>query len=139
MNQSNLVYLLFLFVMLLTRCDNIDLTVDCAECYQNEPEWGDIFVDVTINDENQYVPIIIYRGEFENNDIEYIDTAYESEYIIDVPLNLYYSVKAEYIVGSDTIYAIDGDKIKTKLNTEDCDQECYVIKGGNFDVRLKEF
>jgi len=139
MKNKILIALVFFSTTLFLKCDNVDFTVDCAECYQEEPLWGDIYVQLTINDENNFVPLVIYRGDFENNDIEYVDTAFEEEYYIDVPLNKYYAVKAEYLVGSDTIYAIDGDEIKTKLNTEDCDQECYVIKGGNFDVRLKNF
>lgn len=137
----NCIKIIFLFIISLTfiKCGNIDLTVDCAECYQEEPNWGDIYVQVTINDENNFVPLVIYRGNFEDNDIEWVDTAYEEEYYLDVPINKFYSVKAEYIAGSDTIYVIDGDEIKTKLNTEDCDVDCYVIKGGNFDARLKNF
>lgn len=125
--------------ILFFKCDNVDFNFDCDECYQEEPLWGDIYVQLTINDENDFVPLVIYRGSVEDNNIEYVDTAFEEEYYLDVPLNKYYAVKAEYLEGSDTIYAIDGDEIKTKLNTDDCDQECYVIKGGNFDVRMKKF
>ena len=35
-------------------------TVDCAECYQDKPEWGRLNVTLTINNENPYVPLVIY-------------------------------------------------------------------------------
>jgi hypothetical protein len=124
-------------IIIFFQCDKIDFQVDCSECYQIEPDWGELYVRVTINDENEYVPLVIYRGNFENDDIEYIDTAYEKDYYLDVPLNKFYSVIAEYISGQDTICAVDGDKIRTKKNYDDCDEECYIVKGGVIDVRLK--
>ena len=30
-------------------------------------------------------------------------------------------------------------KIKTKLITEECDVDCYIIRGGDIDVRLKDY
>ena len=129
--------LLIGFIAISFQCDKIELHVDCSDCYQIEPEWGDLFVKLTINDENDFVPLVIYRGNIENDDIEYIDTAYYKEYYLQVPLNKYYSVMAEYISGQDTICAVDGDKIRTKKNYDDCDEECYIVKGGIIDVRLK--
>lgn len=112
-------------------------TVDCSECYQTEPDTGDIKVDITINDQNPSIPLIIYKGDIDNNNIEYIDTAFSSPYYLDVPIGKYYSVKAKYKVNEKTIIAIDGDKIKTKKVTDSCDEDCYIIKGGDIDARLK--
>ena len=130
-------YLMIIFFLSFSlQCDKIELAIDCSECYQIAPEWGEIYVQVTINDENNFVPLIIFIGNVEDYDIEYIDTAYGKDYYLEVPLNRYYSVMAEYISGYDTICAVDGDEIKIKKNTEDCDEECYIIKGGQIDVRL---
>jgi len=54
-------------------------------------------------------------------------------------LNEYYSVKAEYNLGEKTIYAVDGDKIKTKFVTETCDLDCWIITGGIINTKLKDF
>lgn len=111
---------------------------DCSTCYQDEPVMGPLTIYVTINAENHKVPLVIYRGDIESNVIEYIDTVSYEEYWIDVPVDAYYSVKAEYKDGDEIIYAVDGDKLKLKLNVKDCDQECYYFDGGYLDVRLQD-
>lgn len=111
-------------------------TIDCSECYQDKPEWGPINVVVTINEQNPFVPLIIYRGDIEESNIEYIDTTRSMNYWVDVPVNKYYSIAAKYIRDGDTIFAIDGDEIKVQYTENNCDQPCYYFKGGNMDIRL---
>lgn len=134
------IFLIFIGI-LLTQCERdvpVDFSsFDCSLCYQDKPEYGPLEILLTINSENQAVPIVVYRGDIENNEIEYIDTAYYWDYVVDVPVNEYYSVTAQYKDGANTIYSVDGDELKLKLNTKDCDQDCYYYKGGYIDVRLR--
>ncbi|MCD4681414.1 MAG: hypothetical protein K8S00_13595 [Bacteroidales bacterium] len=109
---------------------------DFSDCYLEEPEWDFIHIKVTINEENPYVPIIIYKGNFEDNNVDWTDTAWSSDYSIDVQLNQYYSVTAEYKVNSQKILAVDGSDVR-KVKTTVCDEKCWYIKGDNFDVELK--
>jgi hypothetical protein len=112
--------------------------VDCAECYQEKPEEADLIIDLTINDTYSYVPIVVYRNDFEDNDIEYIDTAYESPYYLPAtPINKKYSVAAEYISGDNKIIAVDGSHLKVRHVLFACDEDCWIIEGGEMDVRLK--
>ena len=135
---SILIYLLTLFLYGCEREEPASFSsVDCSDCYQDKPEWGPINVLLTINEENPYVPLIIYRGDIENNDIEYIDTSISTNYWVDVPVNKYYSIAAKYLSGEDTIYVVDGDDIKVKYTETDCDLPCYYFKGGYMDARLK--
>ncbi len=110
---------------------------DFSDCYLEEPEWDFIYLKVTINDQNPYVPIVIYRGNFEDNNIEWIDTAYSANYSIDVPLNKYYSVTAEYKVSTYKVLAVDGNDVR-KNKTTVCEERCWYITGEEFDVELKE-
>ena len=130
---------LIFFLVFLAGCERNEPleSFDCATCYQDKPDWGPLQIMVTINNDNPYVPLVIYRGDIESNDIEYMDIAYSSEYTVDVPPDKYYSVTAEYKDGSKTIFAVDGDKLKMKKNIKDCDKECYYFKGGYIDVRLR--
>lgn len=132
--------LLMTFLLIISSCEkptpvNCD-DYDFADCYLEEPDWDFIYVDVTINDQNPFVPIIVYRGNFENYDIEWSDTAYSSQYSVDVPLNKYYSVTAQYTVGNKTILAVDGSEVK-KVKTTVCGEKCWYIKGERFDLELK--
>jgi len=113
--------------------------VNCDECYYNEPDSANIIVYLTINEENPYVPLVIYKGEVEEDRVEWVDTAVGDEYRLYSPVNEYYSIEAKYKSGNRTIIAVDGDKMKTSLVADVCDYDCYIIKGGYLDVRLKEY
>jgi hypothetical protein len=98
-------------------------------------------VNVTINDENPKVPLVIYRGKYDPNNIpnvETIDTATSSTYKYFVPLNHNFSVKAEYKSGTKTIFAIDGS-IFNSQKQDGCDNVCWQIIGGSLDARLKAY
>jgi hypothetical protein len=71
--------------------------VDCAECYREKPDSADLEISLTFNDEFTEVPLVVYKGDVEDNNIEYIDTAYESPYFLYVPVDKKYSVKANII------------------------------------------
>ncbi len=111
---------------------------DCEDCYQEKPEYGPLKLYFTIDDNNAFVPYTIYKGNFEDCIEEYTDTAFYPEEEIDVPVNQYYSVEAIYNNGDRVIHVVDGDKLKLKKETEQCDKDCYYYKGGEIDVRLKQ-
>lgn len=140
--KSKSKWIILIFIMIhLTQCERdepVDFSsFDCSLCYQDKPDYGPLEILVTINSENQAVPIVVYRGDIENNDVEYVDTAYNSDFVVDVPVDKYYSVTAQYKDGTNTIYSVDGDKLKLNFNTKDCDEDCYHYKGGYIDVRLR--
>jgi hypothetical protein len=131
-------YIVLHILIFIAGCGDQSIeSFDCSTCYQDKPEWGPLQIIVTINSENTIVYLTIFRGDFEDDDIEYKDSTAFSDYTVDVPVDKYYSVKAEYKVGDKTIYAVDGDKLKVKKNSTSCDQECYYFKGGYIDVRLR--
>lgn len=112
-------------------------TVDCIDCFQDRPEWGPLNVKLTINNENKFIPLVIYIGNIEDNNIEWIDTSYSADYWVEVPVNNYYSISAEYKSGDKTIFAVDGDDFKLKYTESNCDQPCYYFYGGYYDNQLK--
>ncbi len=138
-----LYFLLIIQLMIVTICCERDVppkltTVDCFDCYQNRPDWGQLNVKLTINDENPMVPIVVYIGNIEDNNIEWIDTSYSDDYWVEVPVNKYYSITAEYKSGDKTILAVDGDEFKIKYTETDCDYPCYYYYGGYYDIQLKD-
>ena len=132
--------LLIGFVSLTTNSceeDIILFEVDCTECYTTRPEFATMTIELTINEENPQVPITIYLGEYEKQFVRVTDTAYSSVVSIDLPPARFYTVRAEYNVGNKTIYALDGDEIELLKVTSQCDSTCWVIEGGEVNVRLK--
>ncbi len=113
------------------------LFVDCDECYDENPEVADLTIKFTINDENPYVRYILYSGTYDSGDTIAIDTSYTSEVVWSLDTDKYYSVKAEYTKGARTIFAVDGNELRTKKDRSSCDRECYIILGDELDVRLK--
>ncbi len=99
----NLMLLLIIFIVCFSfySCSNeySALGGNCLECLSEQPDSANLVVYVTINAENPKVPLIIYRGVFDPNNlpnIEVIDTAISSTYTYYVPLYHNFSVKAEY-------------------------------------------
>lgn len=123
----------------LTSCHEYyyDSGYPCDFCYPGEQTEGVLTIQLSPNDENAKIPIVIYINEIDNNEIEYIDTTSETNYEIWVPIDNYYSVTAEYKVGSKTITAVDKTRVYMRKNTSDCDEDCWIVFDGTVDVRLK--
>jgi hypothetical protein len=133
------VLILIVIIVSFLSCLDNSVFVNCDECYSIEPDSGDLIINLTIENPNNKVPLVIYKGQVDGEKIEYTDTAFSSPYYLYVDLNDYYSVKAKYQTGDKTVYVVDGDKIKTKLVSETCGTDCWVITGGILDAKLKKF
>ncbi len=131
-----------LFTAIILSCkDKTNYNVDCStydysECNTAEPFEGRLYIKLTKNSENTSVPITIYSGKFEDNNIFLRDTVTKDNYDTLLPVGNYYSVAAEYKKGSSKIIAVDGGKIlKSKTNT--CDSVCWTVTTAKVNVRLK--
>lgn len=130
-------FLLFAIVFSCERKFEIFI-FECENCYSDKPDYGPLKLFFTIDEKNDSVLYTIYKGNFEDGIVEYVGTAFYPEEEIDVPVDQYYSVEAIYVRGEDKIHVVDGDKLKLKKETEECDKDCYYFKGGEIDVRLKQ-
>lgn len=128
----------YLFLIGLTLgCDTWN--VNCDECVTDEPLLGTLQVNLGGAGNIAPVELIFYRGKVEDNQIEYRDTTTENYYELpDTPLGQYYSVKAIYTIDGKNFIAIDGGDFETKLITDNCEYDCYIVKGGRYDVRLND-
>lgn len=136
------IYITFFFIiafLIVFSCDTqiFNFNINCEDCYTSKPDSADLIVNITINEENKSVPLKFFRGKVEEGIIEWIDTAYTSTLYLYSPIDEFYSIKAFYKKDGKTIIAIDGDKMKTSLVTDVCETDCWIIKGGILDVRLK--
>ncbi len=132
------IFFVSLFLLIPFGCEDMEvLFVDCDECYDENPEVADLTIKFTINDENPYVRYILYSGTYDSGDTIAIDTSYTSEVVWSLDTDGYSSVKADYTKGARTIFAVDGNELRTKKDRSSCDRECYIILGDELDVRLK--
>lgn len=137
-------YLPFLLVSLLFlsigACEELpSIMVDCDEdCFDYKPDTADLLIYVTFNEENPFVPLVLYRGKVGGGEVDYVDTAYDSPHHLPSKVGQYYSLTAEYNTSDGgKIIAVDGDVMKLRNATESCGYECWVIKGGYLKVELK--
>jgi hypothetical protein len=112
--------------------------VNCNDCFTPKPDSAYLNIKFTINAEFSEIPFVIYRGDYEDNQVEWIDTAYEATKKVWVRTGEQYSVKAKYRKKDKTLYAIDDTKIKVLLVTDACDQECYVIRNQGINVEIRD-
>jgi uncharacterized lipoprotein YehR (DUF1307 family) len=135
------------FIVLLTLvlsfnisgCEQEDLAfnIDCDNCLETIPDSADLIINVTINDENPFVPLTFYVGDYEDGIIDFIDTTRTEKRFHFSEVGTEYSVKATYQKDGETVIAIDGDKLRVVDGSGDCYPPCYFIRGGTLDVRLK--
>jgi len=137
-----LVFLILVSSVLLLCTDAEDVglfdAVSCDECYSPEPDSADLIVNLTIDAENQKVPLIVYKGKLEEGKIIFNDTVSETPVYIYAKINEYYSAKANYSVGAKKIVAFDGSKMINRIQSDLCDNQCWTIHGGKFDLELKK-
>ncbi|MCF8368792.1 MAG: hypothetical protein K9G76_07090 [Bacteroidales bacterium] len=131
-----------ILLILIISCErNEGLNVgqfDCADCYQEKPDSLFLNARFTINTQNPWVALVVYKGNVEDGIIDYTDTTYQQDYWLLVKVDEYYSLKAKYLKGSDTIYAIDGSNLKLRKTESNCDEPCFYTTGESLDVRLKD-
>jgi len=112
------------------------LEVNCLDCYDFEPDSANLIVYLTIDEENDSIPLTFYKGSVEDGVIDWQDTASSEEFFLFSEIGTAYSVEAIYQSGSRTIIAYDGDEMSLYDAAEDCGSPCYIVKGGIFDLRL---
>ncbi len=123
-----------------TACETEDwvLEVNCSDCYGYKPDSANLIIYVSIDAENDSVPLTFYRGNYEEGKIDWQDTATTDEFYLYSKVNSTYTVRAKYHSGAKVIEAFDEDKMTYYNADEECGSPCYIIKGGIFDLRLLE-
>ena len=134
-----LLIITLVFAFNFSGCEQEDLAlnIDCDNCLEFFPDSADLVINVTINDENPFVPLTFYVGDYEDGNIDYTDTTYTEERFLYSKVGVNYSVKATYQKDGETVIAIDGDRLRVVDGSGDCYPPCYFIRGGTLDVRLK--
>ena len=126
--------LTLVFVLFVFSCEDSD-DFDCDLCVADKPAVGDMKIKLTIKNENTEIPLKIYRTVDDFVILE--DIVNTENFKVEAALNREYAVEARYIVDDDTIFVIDADFMEPKEATNCDDEDCWIVKGDVFDVRLK--
>ena len=116
--------------------------LDCSGCYVQRPVNGRLKIKVNPQkSDNEKVIIHLYQGTMEDG-IFLMKDSLSSDFDtweMNVSLNQYYSARCVYQVDGREYHVIDGAFFKAhKVEYLDCEEECWTIKGGRLNCRLKE-
>jgi hypothetical protein len=125
-------------VIVLDACsdENTDLPFAPSGCDDQKPTTGPYEVVVTLDVEFPRIPIEIYKGEIEDNDLAVVDTLTELTKIYDLLVDTKYSAIAIYVIGIDTV-AVIGATQTTSEGTEYRDKTCWSVNKGVADLQLR--
>ena len=119
-------------------CDIEDLKVfDCSECYTNKPEFSEAKISVTIDNENQQVPITVYLGSYDDGLIVYEDITTSLMNYVWLENEVDYTLVAEYIRNGRTVNVVNGLTMKIRKDYENCNEPCYYVRNRNVNLKLK--
>jgi hypothetical protein len=116
---------------------------DCNNCISPRPYYGPINIRLSQRATTDTILVKVFKGKFtekmlrDNENIIYSAKTTDGSLDVDVPLDEYYSVVAEYKVDGKTYYVVDGDKIKSYSIESTCETDCWIIRGGKINCRLK--
>lgn len=140
MKRNPLIHMLYVMAICLpfTACsllndDDCDPNITCDTV---EPTDAQIFVKLTINDENPFVPLEVYTGNASDSVLYLRDTAY-NDISWFLPVRQRYSVVAKYRQGNRTVLAVDGGRIGFTRFTN-CGETCYTTDDLDLNLRLLE-
>ena len=108
------------------------------DCDPNRPcdtlpqDSGD--VNITVSYKGSGIPIIVYKGYADQNDILFYDTLWSEQKSYYLPLGNRYAVEAFYYEANSTIIALDGNKLK-ESSFWNCDEKCYELAEIELDVK----
>ncbi|MBW6478578.1 MAG: hypothetical protein K0B37_04050 [Bacteroidales bacterium] len=108
---------------------------DYANCETEKPQTGRITILLSINQENPYVPVRLYEGNFENGRLVREDTIRMRTFNYFLTPEKDYSFKATYKDGTSTVLAINGGRIKVSTYRM-CELRCYEVNNLEIDLRL---
>jgi len=129
-----------LLFLLLTQCETEQIdyeNIDCNDCYEVEPQ--DSYLKIIFSEDIcDTVDITVFRGYVNESMIEWEGWVTQSPFYLDfTPVNNFYSVKATYSTDTASINVMDAAKLETHLIKGVCENNCYIITGGVYDVELK--
>jgi hypothetical protein len=132
----------FIFSIIIFFCSCQDKiftgTVNCDECYSNKPDSVVLILHITLNNQFDTIPIVLYKGDIDKGKlIDTFDCFKDPVDDIWVKADTIYSVKAIYESSDRTVMVVDGtSKRQLKRVTGQCDTECWVIEGNELFLKL---
>lgn len=126
----------FILLTLSFSCEEIKLlTVDCDECFQNDPK--EVYIYIKLESRFGNVPVYVYEGNLEDNVLFEYFIAGSEETKSKVPVNKKYTVVAKYHSPGIDYTAVDAVTPHVRLEEDACEESCYYPYNNKIDLRLR--
>ena len=138
---KKLLIILLVNMLLISGCREGYITVDdCynydySDCITMKYSTSFIYMNFSLNDENDNIPYTLYEGSVDNGEVLLQDTAFKENITLEGSFDIPYSVKAEYLVNGEKIYVIDGGTA-IRWDQEVCDSTCWHYEDIELDLKL---
>lgn len=120
-------FIISLFLIAFSTQCRKRFATDCEPstfCNQIPIDSGEVHIDISYIEGGAGIPVILYRGNIEDNEILWADTVFTNRITFYLPNKTRYAAEAYYQVGSQLYITLDGKKLKQKT-TNDCGATCY--------------
>lgn len=110
---------------------------DCIpsdDCYPYEIDSGYVTINVSYAQGGVGIPVALYEGYVEDNNVVWYDTVYQESVSFWLPTKKRYAAEAYYTVGGPITVALDGKKLKED-SYDDCGQTCYEVNEIFLDLK----
>lgn len=108
---------------------------DYNDCITTRPDSGYAEVSITHNFQNKNVEVRLYQGNFEDGRLVWEKSYSKTNTTELLDVENYYSFTATYVVGEDTIVAVDGGRVKV-ISYNMCELTCYEARTLNIDLTI---
>jgi hypothetical protein len=127
----------FFIITILFSCENVAI-IDCQKCVTPEPVEADLAIKLSYNYQNASLSdVSVYEGDLEDNILLLTAVAYDSEFVVKVPINKKYTVTVTYQLQKGKYIAVDSALPRVKFDKDQCDEPCYYVYDNNINLRLK--
>ena len=137
LKRARVILLLSTCAIMMISCELDRMDLSCDNCWEEKPTEGILAINLSLVEENDSIPVTVYKGKIESGNIFLQDTISKDYLDIWVPVGYFYTVVAEYKIDSITIRAVDGDKVDVYLDETNCTAACYRARDGEVDCKLK--
>ena len=139
MNHWTRNYLIIIVIIIAFHSCSAENLIEfnCEECYIDKPLYTTAQANLTINHENQEIPITIYRGSPDSNEIVFSDTITDKTLWIDIENQVEYTFVARYTRNGRTHYVTNTLKTRVDFYPESCSDPCYFVTNKMVNLRVK--
>ncbi|MDD2550244.1 MAG: hypothetical protein PHD00_09150 [Bacteroidales bacterium] len=115
-----------LLLLIISGCDKK------SDCFKYKPKSHNVFTKITINEENQTVPVTVYIGPMEDNNVRYEKDLHKHVKHLTLDTDTYFTIVAHYKLNGKTYRVINGVTLSVSQSGS-----CFYVENIVVDLRFK--